>query len=121
MSESPPPALSGPRAVTTLPWLLVSPVASLVCGVLSLLLFCVYAAGIFPGASLAASVASGVTGVVLGHHARAAARHAAPGSASAVLTTTGLILSYVGTLLPLVLFALVTLSLGLAGPFPPGN
>ncbi|HEX8033730.1 MAG TPA: hypothetical protein VF510_07780 [Ktedonobacterales bacterium] len=120
MSQSPPPSPDGPRAAATaVPWLLASAVASVIFGIVSLLLFGASFAGILRGVSFAPSFACGVIGVVLGHLARA--RRAAPGNSDTVLATAGLVLSYGGTILSLALFALIGLALGLAGPFPPGN
>ena len=130
MSPPPLPPPGHPRAAATAaPWLLAAAVASLSGGILSLVLFGAYVAGVFGVWSYAAnpfgvwsyfaSVTCGVIGVVFGHLARA--RRAAPGSRHTTLAMAGLVLSYGGTLLPLALFAFFTLVFGLAGPFPPGN
>jgi hypothetical protein len=117
-SASPPPSSGGSRAAaTTSPWLLASAVASLICGVLSLLCLGAAAAGLlgvwydFTGHVgvwlFIAGIASGVIGVVLGHLARA--RRAAPHSGHAALATAGLLLSYAGMLLILVFYVVLVL------------
>ncbi len=107
MSQSPLPQPGGPQVVATAtPWVLASAVASLIFGILSLLLIGPYFAGIVRGLPFAASFVCGAIGVVLGHLARA--RRAAPGSSDAALATAGLVLSYVGALLSLALFLLLT-------------
>jgi hypothetical protein len=134
VSPSPPPSPSSPQAAATAaPWLLAAAVASLICGILSLLFLGACSISFLPsGWSFApsaafrlfpfsgiTSVACGVIGIVLGHVART--RRAAPGSNDAALATAGLVLSYGGTLLCLALYALLVISLTRAGPFPPGN
>jgi hypothetical protein len=127
VSPLPRPSPDGPQAAApTAPWLLAVAVASLSGGLLSLVLFGAYVAGVFGVWSYAAnpfgvwsyfaSVACGGSGVVLGHLARA--RRALPGSRHAALARTGLVLSYGGTLLALSFEALVYLLVGLAGPSP---
>ncbi len=125
MLPSPLPLPDGPQAAaTTAPWLLATAVASLLCGILSLLLFGAYTAVIFSlhgwffllGWFFALSVACGVMGVVLGHLARAG--RAMLGSSGAVLATAGLVLGYGGTLLPLAFIAVIVVLFQLAGPFP---
>ncbi len=128
MSQFPTPSPdSPPPTATAAPWLLASAVASLICGMLSLLLFGALCAGIFypsgvffaPNAEdgvVACGVTCGVIGAVLGH----LARRAALGSRGAVLARAGLVLSYGGTLLPLAFLALIVLFFQLAGPFPIG-
>jgi hypothetical protein len=128
--QFPPPAPNGPPATaTTAPWLLASAIASLICGMLSLLLFGALCAGIFYPSGVffapnsengvfAFGLTCGVIGVVLGHLART--RRAALGSRGAMLARAGLVLSYGGTLLPLALLALIVLLFQLAGPFPIG-
>lgn len=129
MSPSAPPSSGGSQAVvTTSPWLLASAVASLICGLLSLLFDGAFGAGFLPGVLLAPSavdsviagaVTCGAIGVVLGHLARA--RRAALGSRGAALATAGLVLSYIGALLPLAFFGLiyVLFTFGGAGWNPP--
>jgi hypothetical protein len=128
VSPSSPPLPDGSQAAaTSARWWLATAVASLICGILSLLLFGAYFAGIFTlpegwlfllGWFLALSLACGVLGVVLGH--LACAGRAALRRGGAVLATAGLVLSYGGTLLPLVSIALIYLFFLLAGPFPIG-
>jgi hypothetical protein len=105
-------------AAAAAPWWLAASVASVLCGILSLLLIGASTAGLLPsGWSFAPSFACGVVGVALGH----LARRAAPGSSETALATAGLVLSYGGVLLSVALFAVIALLLDLAGPFPPGN
>ena len=125
MSPSPLPLPDGPQtAATTAPWLLAIAVASLLCGILSLLLFGAYLAIVFYlyrwifllGWFFALGIACGAMGVMLGHLARA--RRAALGTRGAVLATASLVLSYGGMLLPLALMAFIALLFNVAGPFP---
>jgi len=133
VSPSAPPSSGGPQAVATAaPWLLASAVASLIFGILSLLLISLVFFGVFAAGRLpvwviesplpvwvyAASVACGVIGAVSGH--LAGARPIAPGSRHAALAVAGLVLSYGGILLSVGFFALVHLAFALAGPFPIG-
>jgi hypothetical protein len=128
VSPSAPPSSGGPQAAATAgPWLLASAVASLIFGILSLLLiglffFWVFVAGrlpvwVYEGPLLvwvyAASVACGVIGAVLGHLARA--HPPAPRSRHAALTVAGLVLSYGGTLLSVGFYVLVYLAFQVFG------
>lgn len=109
MSPPDPPSSGGSQVtVTTSLWLLVSAVASLICGVLSLLCLGAFAAGLLGVWLYVASIACGVIGVVLGHRARA--RRAATHSGNAALATAGLVLSYGGVLLSLAFYVLVLLA-----------
>jgi hypothetical protein len=114
----PPSSPNDPLATgATTPWVLAA--ASILSGILSLLLLGVSFTHLLRGWSFAPSIACGVLGVVLGYLARS--RSAVLGNRGTVLATDGLVLSYAGTLLPLALFAFIVLSLAAAGPFPPGN
>jgi hypothetical protein len=121
---SPLPLPDGPQSAATALWLLATAVASLLCGILSLLLFGAFLADIFYLQGwffllwwfFALGVACGLTGVVLGRVART--RRAALGRCGAMLAEVGLVLSYGGMLLPLAFMGLFVLLFNFAGPFP---
>ena len=109
MSQPPPTVPRGPQAAAAdAQWALAAGVASVMLGILSLLLIGAYSVGIVRRLPYAASFACGIVGAVLGHVARAQARHAAADSSTAPLALVGLVLSYVGVFLSVAIFALVT-------------
>jgi hypothetical protein len=131
VSPSAPPSSRSPQAASAAsaaaPWLLASAVASLIFGVLSLLLIGVFLGITFSGLSSAglplvqcyvASVVCGIMGAVLGHLART--HRDAPRHSNSALAIAGLVLSYGGILVALAFEALVYVAFALAGPFPIG-
>jgi hypothetical protein len=125
VSPSPLPVPDSPSAASTrASWRLAAAVASLVCGILSLLLLGafvspfigVYSAGLLGIWPYPASLACGLIGALLGHLARA--RQTAPGRRQAAFATAGLVLSYGGILLCVAPYALIYVAqfLGVSSP-----
>ena len=81
--------------------------ASLILGLLSLVLGGWYAIAGLHGLAFAISFVVGVIGVVIGHLARAQVRRAGAPRSLEYVATVGLVLSYAGAILSLALFALL--------------
>jgi hypothetical protein len=114
-----PPSASKPLTVAkTQPLARVAAIASLLCGVLGLLLIGLILVGFFASEwSFVPGFGCGALGAALGHLARRATRR----SSDDVLVTAGLVLSYGGAILAIALIVAIAWILASAGPFPPGN
>ena len=78
-------------------------IASMICGIFSLLLFCIYGLGIFPG----------IAAIICGHMAKRKMNDGGPTGGSG-MTTAGLIMGYIGTVLNLIAILLVIAAIGFA-------
>ena len=83
--------------------------ASLILGILSLVLGGWYAIAGLRGLPFAISFVVGVIGVVLGHLARAQIRRGGASRSLEYVATTGLALSYIGAILSIALFVVLSL------------
>jgi len=81
--------------------------ASLILGILSLVLGGWYAIAGLHGLPFAISFVVGVIGIVVGHLARAQVRRTGASRSLEYVATVGLVLSYAGAILSLVLFVLL--------------
>jgi hypothetical protein len=94
--------------------------ASLILGILSLVLGGWYAIAGLHGLVFAVSFVVGVIGVILGHLARAQVRRTDAPRSIAYVATAGLALSYAGAILSVVLFALLMSTTPAGSPSPSG-